>query len=292
MEISIEKIYPNPEQPRKEFDKEKLEELAESIKQNGVIVAITVEEAEGGNYILHDGERRLRAAKMAGLKVIPATVGPAMNGSGSKDRLVRALVANIQRADLNAIEEARAYAILRDQHGLTQFEIGERCGVKWSRVSTRLKLIKLEEEIQEMVGKGELPVSTTVIDKFLQIPDSAARVALARKVAGRKLSNNAIEQMAERLIQVLAEKPSYENDLVEKLPILKYAYGKAKGFERSRWDMLAQVGSLPPWSSVNLAAVEVCNACVLMPMASEITCKECPGVALLAAMLKKAGKAA
>lgn len=290
MEIAIGKIYPNPEQPRKEFDKEMLHELAESIRQDGVIQAITVEEAEGGNYILHDGERRLRASKIAGLKTIPAMVVLALNGSGSKDRLVRALVANVQRADLNAIEEARAYAVLRDQHGMTHFEIGERCGVKWSRVAMRLKLLKLEEEIQEMVGRGDLPISPTVTDKLLQIPDPAARVALARKVAGRKLSNDAIEQMTDRVIKILAEKP-YEKDL-EELPILKNAYRRAKGLDRSRWDMLAQVGSLPPWSSVNMAAIDVCNACVLKPMASETTCKECPGVALLAAMLQKAGKTA
>lgn len=290
MNIPIERIYPNPEQPRVEFDKEKLRELADSIRQDGVIQAITVEEAEEGNYILHDGERRLRAAKMAGLKEIPATVTPALNGSGSKDRLVRALVANVQRADLNPIEEARAYAIMRDQHGMTQFEIGERCGVKWSRVAMRLKLLKLESEIQDMVGRGELPVSPTVTDKLLLIPDAGARVALARKVAGRKLSNDAIEQMAERVTKALTEQP-YGKDL-EEMPILKIAYRRGKGLDRSRWDMLAQVGSLPPWSAVNLAALEVCNACVLKPMASETTCKECPGVALLAAMLLKAGKTA
>ena len=126
--IRIDLILPNPEQPRVDFPAEELQGLAASIQANGLIQPIVVEEVEQG-YILHDGERRLRACKALGWAEIAAVVVPPLNGTAAHDRLMRALVANVQRQDLNPVEEARAYARLRDEHGLSGQEIADRVGV-------------------------------------------------------------------------------------------------------------------------------------------------------------------
>ena len=113
--VAVDRILPNPQQPRRAFDAERLNELAESIRADkaaggtGVIQAVTVEEAPAGWFVLQDGERRLRAAKLAGLAEIPVSVAPSLNGTAPKDRLIRAMVANMQREDLGPIDEARGY---------------------------------------------------------------------------------------------------------------------------------------------------------------------------------------
>lgn len=103
-DIPVDRIYPNPMQPRKIFDEAELHELADSIREHGVIEPIVVELC-GRDFILHDGERRLRAARLASLKKIPAIVHPPLNGTGPRERLERALVANVQRSEMHPIEE-------------------------------------------------------------------------------------------------------------------------------------------------------------------------------------------
>ena len=157
MEIQVDLILPNPEQPRVDFDRKELEGLASSIREHGIIQPLVVEEAENGSYILHDGERRLRAAKMAGLKTVPAHVVPALNGSGGRERLTRALVANIQRSDLNPVEEARAYQRMIDELGMNVMQISRTVGVSQLRIKARLEILKLESSIQNMIITGLLP---------------------------------------------------------------------------------------------------------------------------------------
>ena len=114
--VNVGQIYPNPEQPRKDFDLAELESLAESIRSHGILVPVKLE-AAGDAFILHDGERRLRAARMAGLTQIPAEIQPGLNGNGPQTRLLQAVIINIQRADMNPVEEGQSYRRMRDEFG-------------------------------------------------------------------------------------------------------------------------------------------------------------------------------
>src|SRR5512133_4083877 len=138
--LPLEAIERNPEQPRKRFDELKLEELANSIREHGVVEPILVRK-DGGKYRILAGERRWRAAQRAGLREIPAVVREA----SEREAFELALVENLQRADLNAIEEAEAYDVLLTDHRLTQEEIAKRVGKERSTVANSLRLLKLPE---------------------------------------------------------------------------------------------------------------------------------------------------
>ena len=144
----IDRIEHNPQQPRSYFDPEKLQELSESIRQRGVIQPLLVTRAKGNRYHLIAGERRLRAAKMADQDEVPVVV---MDSTSTTERLELALIENIQRHDLNAIEEAVAYARLIDEFNLTQEEVANKVGKKRSTISNILRLLKLPELIQSDV---------------------------------------------------------------------------------------------------------------------------------------------
>lgn len=142
--MELSQIFANPNQPRRNFDEEALEELAESIREHGVISPITLRKNEDGTYMIIAGERRFRASKMAGLNTIPAYIRTA------KDEQVMewALIENIQRDDLDAIEIALAYQRLMDEYELTQEKMAERVGKKRATVANYLRLLKLPAEIQ------------------------------------------------------------------------------------------------------------------------------------------------
>ncbi|MBQ0034533.1 MAG: ParB/RepB/Spo0J family partition protein [Bacteroidales bacterium] len=143
-EVSLDNIYANPNQPRRNFDEEALEELTDSIREHGVISPITLRKNDDGTYMIIAGERRYRASKMAGLTTIPAYVRTA------KDEQVMewALIENIQRDDLDAIEIALAYQRLMDEYQITQEKMAERVGKKRATVANYLRLLKLPAEIQ------------------------------------------------------------------------------------------------------------------------------------------------
>ena len=143
-EVELAKIIANPNQPRRTFDQEALKELADSIKAHGVISPITLRKNDDGSYMIIAGERRFRAAKLAGLNTIPAYIRTA------KDEQVMewALIENIQREDLDAIEIALAYQRLIDDYNLTQERMSERVGKKRATVANYLRLLKLPAEIQ------------------------------------------------------------------------------------------------------------------------------------------------
>src|SRR3972149_4394164 len=179
--IPIEAILPNPEQPRREFAQASLEELADSIRGHGVLQPILVERA-GSAFILVDGERRWRAAKLAGLTEIPALVEEKAYND-TRSLLVKAMVANVQREDLNPIEEARAYQRMRMEFGMSQLEMSRKVGKSLARVHGRLKLLELEEPIQQLIGRGELYSDSNLARALLEIPRAEARAELARKLA-------------------------------------------------------------------------------------------------------------
>ena len=175
-EIELDKIQPNPEQPRAVFDEETLGELAASIRALGVIQPITVKETGPEQYMIISGERRYRASKMAGLSSIPAYVRTAAD-----DNVVEmALIENIQREDLNAIEIALAYQRLIENYGLTQEQLSERIGKKRATIANYLRLLKLPAEIQ--VGLKDKRIDMGHARALIPVEDPEVQLALYEQI--------------------------------------------------------------------------------------------------------------
>jgi ParB family chromosome partitioning protein len=152
VQVAIDAINPNPRQPREKIDPDQLEELANSIKEHGLIQPLVVRKVDGGQYNIIAGERRWRAARMAGLGTIPVVIKEA----SPQAMLELALVENIQRADLNAVEEAQAYQQLMDEFDLTQKDVSKRVGKSRSTVANMVRLLSLPQVIQIAVMDGKL----------------------------------------------------------------------------------------------------------------------------------------
>lgn len=192
--ISINLIDPSPLQPRGVFDEAKLNELAQSITANGVVQPLIVRPKQD-RFELIAGERRWRAAQLAGLTRVPAIVRQV-----SDDKVLElALIENIQREDLNPIEEARAYKNLIDTVGLTQEVVAERVGRDRSYVTNFLRLLRLPDDLQELVQRGRL--STGHARTLLGLPDVAAQRRLARKIIEGDLSVRATEKTVRQLTE-------------------------------------------------------------------------------------------
>ena len=198
--IPLTKIERNPDQPRKKFDQQALEELAESIRLHGVITPITVRRAEKqGYYQIIAGERRWRAARLAGLKEIPAMLLEA----GEGEVMELALIENLQRQDLNPIEEAEGYEQLMQRFGLTQEEVASRVVKSRSAVANALRLLGLPDEVRTMVAEGKL--SGGHARAVLSVTDESKRVEAAKQMAG--LSVRQAEALAKRLNKKPVAKP-------------------------------------------------------------------------------------
>jgi ParB family chromosome partitioning protein len=150
--IPIDEIAPNPYQPRKDFSGSSLEELATSIKEYGVLQPVNVRKIGGKGYELVSGERRLRATRLAGMEVIPAVVIEVVE----QDSAVIALIENLQREDLNFMEEAEGYHNLISDHGMTQEELAKKVGKKQSTIANKLRLLKLNNKIKKTILENEL----------------------------------------------------------------------------------------------------------------------------------------
>ena len=153
LEIPIEKIAMNPQQPRHTFNEKELQELADSIKEHGIIQPLVAAKIAPDQYELIAGERRLKAARLAGLKTVPVIV---REEAGEREKLELALVENIQREDLGVLEEARAYKKLNEEFDLTQEEIAERVGKSRSAVANKMRLLGLPIEIQRALQEGQI----------------------------------------------------------------------------------------------------------------------------------------
>ena len=191
--IALDKINANPNQPRKTFDETELSELADSIRQQGVIQPILAEDAGDGTYTIIAGERRTRAARMAGLTEIPAII----RKYSEAKRMVVALIENIQRANLNAIEEAAAYRQLMELENLSQEEAAAKVGKNRATVANALRLLKLPPVIQESIRKGEL--SSGHARAILSVADPRAQELLFREVLAKGLSVRKTETRAAAL---------------------------------------------------------------------------------------------
>ena len=190
-EIELDKIIANPDQPRRTFDEEALQELADSIREHGVISPITLRDNGDGSYMIIAGERRFRASKLAGLERIPAYIRTA------KDEQVMewALIENIQREDLDAIEIALAYQRLMDDYNLTQERMSERVGKKRATVANYLRLLKLPAEIQ--VGIKEKKIDMGHARAILATPSAERQLALYQRILREGLSVRKVEQLAQ-----------------------------------------------------------------------------------------------
>jgi len=197
----IEDLYPSPEQPRHHFDEAKLVELADSIRVHGVIVPLVVRPRSGGGYFLIAGERRWRAAQRAGLHEIPVVVQDVEESVA----LERALVENLQRADLGPLEEASAYQRLVDEYGLSHEEIARRIGKDRSTVANAIRLLKLPPPVRQLVEDDRLSMGHA--RALLGLEDPAAIERAARDVVDRQLSVRATEALVKKT-RTAAERPS------------------------------------------------------------------------------------
>ena len=191
-EIKIIDIEPNSSQPRKDFDQERLAELSESIRQYGVLSPILVQESDNGYYRIIAGERRWRASKLAGLKTIPAIIKKSEN----LQVFELALIENLQREDLNPIEEALGYRRLMTEYGLTQEQVSEKMSKSRSGIANSLRLLNLPEEVIAMVERGDLSVGHAKV--LLAIADSAKLTMFAKKAIDESLSVRELEELIKK----------------------------------------------------------------------------------------------
>jgi ParB family chromosome partitioning protein len=193
-EIPIGEVQANRYQPRQEFDESALDELKESVQRIGVIQPILVRRLPDKGYELIAGERRLRASKLAGLKTVPAMVREYNDAEISEI----ALIENIQREDLNAIEEARAYARLMKDFGLTQDVMAKKIGRSRSHIANFLRLLKLEEQVQEYVANGTLSMGQA--KPLLALDDKALQREAAEYIQSEELSARQCEALVKKLL--------------------------------------------------------------------------------------------
>lgn len=180
--LPVTKLEPRADQPRSRFDPEKLEELAQSIRDHGVLQPITVRDLDFDRYEIIAGERRWRAARMAGLSEVPVNIVDVSDREAAEI----ALIENLQREDLNPVEEARGYETLMDRHGLTQEQVAERVGKSRPAVANALRLLRLPPRAIALTETGKLTVSQA--KALLELDDAAAQDELAVKAAEQDLS--------------------------------------------------------------------------------------------------------
>jgi len=199
-ELKISQIEPNKSQPRTEFDPEKLEVLADSIKKYGVLQPIVVKKLDNGFYKIIAGERRWRASKLAGLKKIPVVI----RDYDDQETMEIALIENLQREDLNPFEEARGYRELMDLFSMTQEQVAQKVGKSRSAVANSIRLLSLCDEIKELVLKKELTVGH--VRALLGTDDEGVQLMAARKIVADGLNVRQTEALIKSLLQPKKEK--------------------------------------------------------------------------------------
>ena len=193
--LPLQKIEPNRLQPRKSFNEEDLASLADSIRQHGVIQPLTVRLLDTGYYQIIAGERRWRAARMAGLREVPVVIIEA----DDKKAMELALIENLQRADLTPIEEARGYQQLIGEYGLTQEQVADRVSKSRPAVANAMRLLSLPDELLSMVESGKLTAGHA--RALLSIKDERQQLAVAQKVVNLQLSVRQTEAMCKKLLK-------------------------------------------------------------------------------------------
>lgn len=193
--INIDHIRPNPYQPRKQFNVTALEDLCESIKQYGVIQPISVRKLSTNSFELVAGERRLRAAEMAGLREIPAIIVTVTDN----DSAVMALIENLQREDLTFMEEAEGYNNLLIEHGLTQEELAQKIGKSQSTIANKIRLLKLPPLVKKIIADNNL--TERHARALLKLHDEQLQLRVLKRVCERGLNVKKTEELVERAIE-------------------------------------------------------------------------------------------
>ena len=210
-QIPIEKIFPNPNQPRQIFEKEPLQELANSIREKGIIQPLLVRKSDEDTFEIIAGERRWRAAQIAGLKEVPAI----LKDSPEQEVLELALIENIQRENLNPIEEAEAYDFLVKKYNLTQQDLAHKVGKDRATVANMLRLLGLQPGVRQMVSRGELSMGQAKV--LLSLPDPRIQEKLAEKAKVESLSVRALEKLVARAKLPSSSAESDKRDLRDKM---------------------------------------------------------------------------
>ena len=195
VQIPVSMISANPEQPRKVFKDSELEELTESIAEYGVLQPLIVKRAEGRRFVLVAGERRLRAACLAGLKTVPAIVKEIQD----REAALIALVENVQRENLNYIEEAEAYCTLLTEHDLTQEELADKLGKGQSTIANKIRILKLSPEIRQILTENSL--TERHARALLRLSEEKQRLRVAKLIAERGLNVAKTEELVDKLLR-------------------------------------------------------------------------------------------
>lgn len=204
--LPISQVEPNRDQPRKEFDKKALKELADSIKEYGILQPLLVQKKQD-YYEIIAGERRWRAAKMAGLKEIPVLI----RELSDQEKMEIALIENIQREDLNPIEEALAFSRLIDEFGLKQSDLAKRVSKSRTAVTNAMRLLKLQKPVQEMLIKGD--ISSGHARALLALEDSELQIQAAQEIVDQGLSVRDTEKLVKKLQTQADRKPKAEKQI-------------------------------------------------------------------------------
>ena len=198
--LPIYRVEPNPDQPRRDFDPEELAALADSITEHGIIQPLTVRETKNGYYQIIAGERRWRAARLAKLSEVPAIIIEA----DDRKTMELALIENLQRQDLNAVEEAMGYRSLMDDHGLTQEEAAARVGKSRPAVANSLRLLSLDPDVLDMVRTGQLTAGHA--RAVLVLKDRKKQLEAAKKIISLGMSVRAAETLCKNMAKPPVEK--------------------------------------------------------------------------------------
>ena len=192
--IPLSKIKANPNQPRKDFNDSKMEELILSVKEKGILQPIAVRELKNGDYEIIAGERRYRAAQSVGLKSIPAYI---LSISNESEIMEYALIENIQRVDLDPIEESEAFALLKSKYNLSQKEISKRVGKSRSLIANSLRLLKLPSSIKKDIKNSKLTMGHAI--SLLSLKNKTQMLAIANRIINNKLSVRNTEQIVSKI---------------------------------------------------------------------------------------------
>lgn len=211
--LKLDLVQPNKEQPRKTFDEEKINELAESVKNYGVLQPLLVQK-KGSFYEIIAGERRWRAAKAAGLKEVPAV----LNEYSKQEAMEISLIENVQRADLNPIEEALGYKQLINEFGLTQEEIAIRVAKSRVAITNTMRLLKLDEQIQNMLIQGV--ISSGHARALLSLEDTMMQLKAAKEILDKKLSVRETEKLVKRMQKEVSGEKKEEKKKDETLALI------------------------------------------------------------------------
>lgn len=260
IQLAPENIRANPAQPRQEFDKEALESLAESIRQNGLLQPVTVRRTQDGSYELVAGERRLRACRMAGVKLIPCIV----SGCDARQSAILALLENLQRRDLGVFEEAEGLRRLVEEWGVTQEEAAARLGKSQSSIANKLRLLRLGEEERRIITEAKL--TERHARALLRLEKEEERLAALKVVAERGMNVAQTEHYIEQLLGT-PDKPQkprrrvvvrdvriFMNTIHHAVDVMKQNGIKAQSWKRETDQYLEYVVRIPTTGQALFAA--------------------------------------